>query len=181
MITKFEAFGIASCIGIMVLALFLMRLDGTTESLATVDKTNNSVASVVVAADTEDKHQARANAIVSSIDQTGEQKSLVIDDITFGNGAEATEGDVVRVHYIGRLENGQEFDNSYKRGEPIEFTLGKGEVIAGWEEGIEGMKVGGERILVVPPEYAYGNRSVGPIPAGAKLIFAVELISVESE
>lgn len=176
MITKFEAIGIASCIGIMVLALFVMRLDTTARSLANPESADQ-VAAVVVTSES-DGETARAQAVADAFDIAGNQKSMIIDDITIGTGAGAQKGDTVLVHYIGRLQNGQEFDNSFKRGTPIEFTIGKGEVIQGWEEGILGMKVGGERILVIPPSYAYGNRAVGPIPAKSTLVFAVELIEI---
>jgi FKBP-type peptidyl-prolyl cis-trans isomerase len=79
---------------------------------------------------------------------------------------------------VGRLENGQEFDNSKKRGVPFEFTLGEGMVIAGWEEGLLGMREGGERTLVIPPQFGYGSQAIGPIPANATLLFAIELVEV---
>lgn len=173
MITKIEAVGIFACIALMVIALFLLRVEETTQSIAALNGLSQS-ASVVTIADGQDA-QTRAQLVAEAT----AEKSLIVDDITIGNGLEATMGDTVQVHYIGRLQNGQEFDNSHKRGTPISFTLGEGEVIAGWEEGIVGMKVGGERILVVPPEYGYGNRAVGPIPAGSTLVFAVELMNVE--
>ena len=83
------------------------------------------------------------------------------------------------VHYSGRLENGQEFDNSQKRGAPLEFTVGAGQVIAGWEQGLLGMKVGGERVLNIPPELAYGEQGIGPIPGGATLTFTIELLEIK--
>lgn len=164
---------------LMVVALFLLQVDEATESLATLDDSSQAAA-VVVDGQAENREQARAAALADAYADSAESASLVIDDITYGSGEVAEVGDTVAVHYIGRLTNGQEFDNSFKRGEPIEFTLGAGEVIAGWEEGIAGMQVGGERILVVPPAYGYGNQPVGPIPAGSTLIFAVELIDVRS-
>jgi FKBP-type peptidyl-prolyl cis-trans isomerase len=100
---------------------------------------------------------------------------MVINDITIGTGPIVQTGDTVRVHYAGRLQDGTEFDNSRKRGEPLEFTVGAGRVISGWEEGLIGMQMGGERILVIPPDKAYGDRGVGPIPGGATLIFSIEL------
>ncbi|MAZ56424.1 peptidylprolyl isomerase [bacterium] len=89
------------------------------------------------------------------------------------------KGDYVTVHYIGSLPNGQQFDNSYKKGEPFSFKVGDGKVIAGWEEGILGMKVGGQRILVIPASMAYGSKAMGPIPGGSNLVFTVELLSIE--
>jgi FKBP-type peptidyl-prolyl cis-trans isomerase len=104
---------------------------------------------------------------------------LVIDDIVIGTGEEVKEGDTVSVHYIGTLPDGTEFDNSNKRGEPFEFTVGEGRVIKGWEDGLVGMKVGGQRILVIPPELAYGSQAMGPIPANSTLVFAIELLEIK--
>ena len=88
------------------------------------------------------------------------------------------DGEVVSVHYSGKLENGLEFDSSYKRGSPIEFSLSEGRVIAGWDEGISTMRVGGKRILSIPPHLGYGYRSVGMIPGGSTLLFECELVGI---
>ncbi len=89
-------------------------------------------------------------------------------------------GDTITVHYVGTLEDGTKFDSSYDRNLPFTFTLGGGQVIAGWDEGLVGMKVGEKRHLVIPPEKAYGARGVPPIiPPNATLIFYVELLSIE--
>ena len=105
---------------------------------------------------------------------------MKIDEIDVGQGLEALRFSVVDVHYTGRLENGEVFDSSLQRGEPIRFTLGAGQVIPGWETGILGMKVGGKRVLSIPPELAYGQRGAGNvIPPNARLTFEVELVAVE--
>ena len=105
---------------------------------------------------------------------------LVIEDVTVGTGAEAAPGRVVRVHYTGTLMEGTKFDSSRDRNEPFEFTLGRREVIDGWDEGIKGMKVGGARRLTIPARMAYGPRSPGPdIPPNAALKFDVELLDVK--
>ncbi|MCA9956154.1 MAG: FKBP-type peptidyl-prolyl cis-trans isomerase [Anaerolineales bacterium] len=97
-----------------------------------------------------------------------------------GSGKAPKRGQRVAVHYIGRLENGKEFDNSVKRGEPIEFLLGTGQVIPGWDEGISLMKVGGKATLIIPPDLGYGARGAGGvIPPNATLIFDVELVDVK--
>lgn len=177
MVNKFEAFGIAVSIGAMVLALWFIQLDRTNETLSEVVEGTQSAA--VVVGDSENKRAAVADAVIEASDLRGNLQKLIVDDIMIGEGPEVAEGDTVSVHYIGTLQNGQQFDNSYLKGAPFTFTVGEGKVIAGWEEGILGMKVGGQRVLVIPSDLAYGDRAVGPIPAGATLVFAIELVSIE--
>ena len=104
---------------------------------------------------------------------------LGIEDITVGDGTEATRGTKVAVHYVGvAFSSGEEFDASWNRGQPFEFKLGKGQVIPGWDEGVQGMKVGGARTLVIPAALGYGSRGAGgAIPPNATLLFEVELLS----
>lgn len=106
-------------------------------------------------------------------------EGLIIQDVVVGTGTEATPGKMITAHYTGVLEDGTVFDSSIPRGVPFEFPLGEGRVIKGWDQGIEGMKVGGKRILVIPPELGYGSAGVGPIPPNATLIFQVELLDVK--
>lgn len=109
---------------------------------------------------------------------------LVKKDIVVGDGAEAEEGDTVKVQYVGALfSNGNEFDASWDRGkQPFTFTLGGGQVIKGWDEGVAGMKVGGRRVLVIPPDLGYGAQGSPPsIPANATLVFVVDLEDVQSQ
>ena len=97
-----------------------------------------------------------------------------------GAGAQAKAGDTVRVHYTGKFPDGKVFDSSVSRGEPLEFPLGKGRVIRGWDEGIALMKVGGKATLTIPPQLAYGESGAGGvIPPNATLIFDVELVSIK--
>ena len=105
--------------------------------------------------------------------------TLVTKEIIKGTGAEAKTGDAVTVNYVGALyENGKVFDASWKRNEPFQFTLGKGEVIPGWEQGVVGMKVGGRRELIIPASLGYGAKGSPPkIPPNAPLIFVVNLLS----
>jgi peptidylprolyl isomerase len=105
---------------------------------------------------------------------------LQILDIRVGDGAEARAGSQVEVHYVGvAYSSGEEFDASYNRGDPLSFRLGAGRVIAGWEMGVAGMKVGGRRQLTIPPHLAYGDRGAGGlIKPGETLIFVVDLLDV---
>ena len=106
------------------------------------------------------------------------QSGLIISDILIGEGEEAISGKTVTVEYTGRLENGEQFDSSIGRA-PFSFPLGAGRVIKGWDEGVQGMKVGGKRELTIPPELGYGSRGAGNvIPANATLIFEIELLKV---
>jgi FKBP-type peptidyl-prolyl cis-trans isomerase FkpA len=104
---------------------------------------------------------------------------LKIEDLVLGTGAVAQSGQKVSVHYTGTLVDGSKFDSSVDRGRPFEFSLGAGQVIQGWDQGIAGMLVGGKRKLTVPPELGYGSRGFPPvIPANSTLIFEVELLRV---
>jgi peptidylprolyl isomerase len=104
---------------------------------------------------------------------------LEITDIWEGDGAVAKAGDTVEVHYVGvAYSTGEEFDASWSRGEPLEFRLGVGQVIAGWDQGVQGMRVGGRRQLIIPPGLAYGDRGAGrSIAPGETLIFVCDLVS----
>jgi FKBP-type peptidyl-prolyl cis-trans isomerase len=178
MINKFEAIGIFLCVGVMAFTLFLMRMDSTKTMLSTIEK-DSQVASVVTAADRDKANKDLTKTLESSMDINGKLGQVVSDDVVVGTGAEVKTGDTVSVNYVGTLQNGTEFDNSYKRGEAFEFTVGEGRVIKGWDQGLLGMKVGGQRILIIPAEFAYGASQVGPIPANSTLVFAVELVSIK--
>jgi FKBP-type peptidyl-prolyl cis-trans isomerase len=102
-----------------------------------------------------------------------------ITDLRAGTGAECKAGDTVSVHYTGTLDDGTKFDSSRDRGQPFSFQLGKGRVIKGWDVGVAGMKVGGQRRLEIPPEEGYGSRGAGSsIPPNANLNFDVELLKI---
>lgn len=105
---------------------------------------------------------------------------LVVTDVTEGDGEEARVGSTVAVHYVGVAHStGEEFDASYNRGTPLQFRLGSGMVIEGWDSGVQGMRVGGRRQLVIPPHLAYGDRGAGGvIQPGETLIFVVDLVEV---
>ena len=105
---------------------------------------------------------------------------LEVIEISEGDGQEATSGSTVSVHYVGVAHStGEEFDASYNRGAPLDFRLGVGQVISGWDQGVQGMKVGGRRQLVIPPHLGYGDRGAGGvIKPGETLIFVVDLVDV---
>lgn len=128
--------------------------------------------------------------MIYSKDQTSQQNvqstpsptpgELKVEDEVVGKGAVAENGKKLTVNYIGTLTDGTKFDSSYDRGEPFTFTLGKGEIIKGWDQGLIGMKVDGERKLIIPPELAYGDQGAGSqIPPNSTLIFEIELLKVE--
>lgn len=105
---------------------------------------------------------------------------LKYEDLTVGDGATATEGQQVTVHYTGWLDDGTKFDSSHDRNDPFQFSLGKGMVIKGWDEGVSGMNIGGKRKLTIPADLGYGASGAGGvIPPNATLIFDVELLGLD--
>lgn len=123
-----------------------------------------------------DLNLEESNTNMSNVEDFEE---LTITTLQEGSGEEAIIGNTVSVHYAGTLSDGTEFDSSYNRGTPFEFTLGDGMVIAGWEEGVKGMKVGEIRELKIPSSMGYGDTGSGPIPGKAGLIFKVELLEIK--
>jgi peptidylprolyl isomerase len=120
------------------------------------------------------------NGPTVQIPDTPAPTQLVKKDLKVGTGAEAKAGDKVSVQYVGVLyDNGTQFDSSYSRGQPFPFQLGGGQVIPGWDQGVAGMKVGGQRELIIPPDLAYGAQGQPPtIPPNATLVFVIDLVSV---
>jgi FKBP-type peptidyl-prolyl cis-trans isomerase len=181
MFNKFELIGAGVSILCMAMALYLVQSE---TNLSLLDNYQSQLAqapqsSVVVVNAQGDRERERTDAYLEAANDNGTVERMVIEDIKVGDGVEVKKGDTVSVHYIGTLQDGTEFDNSKKRGQPFEFTVGGGQVIKGWDEGLVGMKVGGSRILVIPAEMAYGERGIGPIPPNATLVFAIELIEVK--
>lgn len=108
-----------------------------------------------------------------------QQAKLQTTDIKPGKGAAAKKGDEVTVNYTGTLTNGKKFDSSYDRNKPFSFIIGEGQVIKGWDQGLIGMKVGGERKLVIPPALGYGSQSTPDIPANSTLVFDIKLEKIQ--
>ena len=104
---------------------------------------------------------------------------VIINDTKIGTGPEIKNGELLTVNYILSLSDGTVIQNSQDLGRPFQFVLGAGEVIQGWEQGFAGMKVGGTRVIIVPPELGYGAQQAGPIPPNSTLVFMVELLSVQ--
>ena len=119
-------------------------------------------------------------AVSCSKEKQTMNNGLVIEDIKIGDGQEVEKFNIVTVNYTGLLENGTKFDSSLNPGRtPFRFTVGAGQVIKGWDEGLMGMKVGGKRKLTIPPELGFGSRDNGPIPANSTLIFEIDLLGIE--
>lgn len=148
-------------------------ITGTNDSAATQTATETTPASEPATAPTRSKPKV-------TFPKGKAPSELVVKDLIEGKGAAAKAGDPLTVNYVGVLfSNGKEFDNSYDRGQPFPFQLGGGQVIPGWDQGLEGMKVGGRRRLIIPPELAYGAQGSPPaIPANATLVFVVDLQSI---
>ncbi len=173
MYNKVETIALGVSIFFIVFGLYLTL---STNILTREDK--NLKAAVIepalVSVDDTDNFYTNNNNLNKSMDN-----ALKINDIKIGEGDGVKPGDEVIVHYSGTLSNGEEFDNSKLRNQPFEFKVGKGMVIEGWDKGILGMKPGGTRVLVIPPEMAYGSTGFGPIPPNATLTFTIELLEIK--
>lgn len=176
-INKYEAVGIFVSVAVMAIALSVIRFKSDTFAVLDTGSIQNQ-ATVVAVTDT-GTSAALEQSLRNNITTQGKLMEMVTDDVRVGTGPVVETGDTVVVNYIGTTRDGVQFDNSYLRGTPFTFTVGEGKVIQGWEKGLVGMKVGGQRILVIPPEMAYGNAQVGPIPANSVLVFTIELLEIK--
>jgi FKBP-type peptidyl-prolyl cis-trans isomerase len=140
-------------------------------ALVSCDSTKPAVPEIVTAT-----FAPALNVDLSTMTKTA--SGLYYRDSIVGPGTAASSRDSVQVSYIGWLTSGVQFDNSFSRGSPLAFSLGRGRVIAGWDEGIVNMRAGGWRKLVIPPQLGYGDQSLGPIPPNSILVFNVQLVSV---
>jgi peptidylprolyl isomerase len=178
-INKYEAIGIFVSVGIMAVALSILRFQTDTFVKVTPDPVG-SQATVIVGSNVDSRSSsAIEDAIKNGVTADGKLINLIIDDVKVGSGKAVVVGDTVVANYVGTTRDGVQFDSSYVRGVPFEFTIGAGKVIQGWEKGLIGMKVGGQRILVIPSDMAYGNKQVGLIPANSPLVFSIELLEIK--
>lgn len=177
-LNKYEAVGIFLSVAVMAIALSVVRFQ--TDAFAVRGVLENEPQTAVVALSEEETKSAELEAALKdATTSSGELVKLVTDDVRIGTGDEVKKGDTLTVHYVGTTQDGVRFDSSYERGSPYSFTVGAGTVIKGWDEGLLGMKVGGQRILVIPPSMGYGSMQVGSIPPNSPLVFSVELLKIE--
>lgn len=182
MFNKFELVGAGISISLMAFAIYLVQIEATlfsSDANQVVSAVQSRQPNVAVVSEAINANQIRADAYREAENNRDNIERMVIDDIKLGVGTTVKDGDTVAVHYVGTFQDGTEFDNSKKRGVPFEFKIGEGAVIKGWEEGLIGMQIGGQRVLVVPPEMAYGENGIGPIPPNSTLVFSIELIEIK--
>ncbi len=177
-LTRYETIGISTSIVLLVVALSIARFFPFSHD-AEVPVATHPSDIIVVDPNAENTEAALAQAIIDGSTADGRVTKLIVHDVSLGSGRQAKVGDMVTVHYIGLLKDGPEFDNSYTKDTPVSFKVGAGEVIKGWEQGIVGMKEGGERILIVPATLGYGDTAVNSLPAHATLLFSIQLLSIE--
>jgi len=164
----------AIIVGLVIIIAFFVYRDyqAKTQAAATPTSTSSTGGSYPIGTLDTTPPSPSANAVTTA-------SGLIYEDLQVGDGATAKAGDTVSVNYTGWLEDGTKFDSSLDRGQPFDFTLGAGQVIAGWDEGVAGMQVNGTRLLVIPPSLGYGSTANGSIPANSTLIFEVQLVAIK--
>jgi peptidylprolyl isomerase len=167
-----------ACVAVLVIAQLTGSVGSAVASseLPTTESVEALSPSAQLIAQTPTSETITAKKVEASEKYITTKSGLKYLDMVEGKGATPKSGQTVSVHYIGTLENGTKFDSSRDRGRPFEFTLGAGQVIKGWDEGLSTMKVGGRRQLIIPPGLGYGSRGIGPIPPNSTLVFDVELL-----
>ena len=165
----------------ILLAILLVSAVGITMADDTNEETSKDKAVIEETRDAVAPAPQTTEEAQTKVDTITTESGLKYFDYVVGEGDAPVKGKPVTVNYTGWLTNGKKFDSSVDRNQPFTFTLGVGEVIKGWDEGVASMKVGGKRRLIIPPELGYGSKSVGSglIPANSTLIFDVELLSVQ--
>ena len=160
-----------------IINIEIVRVGKDAKKFDALEVFNSSMEEAKRLAEEKEKAMKEQMASISKDAQTTDSglKYIMLEE---GKGASPVAGQNVSVHYAGYLLDGTKFDSSYDRGEPITFPLGQGRVIKGWDEGIGLLKIGGKAKLIIPPDLAYGNRAVGPIPANSILMFEVELVDI---
>ncbi len=176
----FISLGVFTICCVLALATQLKGNEAVAGNLPTnMTATAQSTLIAQTASDLDPEAPTEETTDMADDNMTKTDSGLMYEDIEVGTGALPTQGQSVTVHYTGTLENGEKFDSSVDRNRPFSFTIGVGQVIKGWDEGVATMRVGGRRKLVIPPELGYGSRGAGGvIPPNATLIFDVELIRV---
>ena len=160
-----------SLVACIMLVSVALSFSGKSENVKNKEQSQNSTKPVTP--------EQSTNKETDMSKEVTTESGLKYVDITEGSGDAPKKNQLVTVHYVGTLENGEKFDSSVDRDSPFQFTLGIGQVIKGWDEGVASMKVGGKRKLIIPAELGYGSATVGPIPANSTLIFEVELLGIE--
>lgn len=168
---------VMACVIVLLAAQFTgPKSEAIAAELITKPTMADMVANVVIAETAKFMEPSKTNAAEEKLITT--DSGLQYVELVEGTGAQPQAGQTVVVHYTGTLTDGSKFDSSRDRNQPFSFKIGAGQVIAGWDEGLSTMKIGGRRKLVIPAKLGYGDRGVGPIPGGATLIFDVELLKV---
>lgn len=166
MTQKYQTY-IGVAVALAVVVLFFVFMGGRPESITTEIGSDMNVAGAL-----------GSNQTTGTTQGMNDVTELMIQDVVVGTGAEAKAGNTVTVEYVGAFTDGNVFDTSRGR-EPFTFSLGAGQVIKGWDQGVAGMKVGGKRILLIPSSLGYGATGAGPIPPNTTLMFEVELLEVK--